>query len=105
MKTLIIALLVSPLCFAANPTCLGEAQIIAKVSTIADKDSYDCKVNVDVGSIVQYNMNQTCPLDRDEVLSSGVAVGLVNGHDCALSAGDTITGVIVKTPWGTLVLE
>lgn len=103
--TLLTILITTVSVFASTPACLGEAQIIAKVSSIADKDSYDCVVHIDAASIVQYNINQICPLDLGEVLAQGVSVGLANGHDCSYSAGDDISGVIVKKEWGTLVLE
>ena len=106
MKKFIIlaALFVSQITFAA-PVCSGEAQIIAKVGQIISRDMSECVVSIDPSSIVQYNVNQTCPLDLSEVMEKGVEVGLSNGHDCNYRAGDDISGVIVKTAWDTLVLE
>ncbi len=106
MKKLIIVavLFVSQISFAA-PVCLGEAQIIAKVGQINNRDMLECVVSIDTASIVQYNVNQLCPLDLSEVMEKGVEVGLINGHDCKYSPGDEISGVIVKTAWGALVLE
>lgn len=109
MKTVILiaATLVSfnSLALVSAGVCSGEAQIIAKVDQIIDGDMFNCVVSIDSNSIVQYNVNQTCPLDMNEVLKKGVALGLINGHDCPLSSGDDISGVIVKTAWDTLVLE
>jgi hypothetical protein len=85
--------------------CLGEAQIIAKVASIKSKSLTSCSVNIDANTIVQYNVNQTCPLDIQEVLYKGVEVGLNNGHDCALDSGDDISGVIFLNEAGTINLE
>ncbi len=106
MKTLFIlaiSLMVST--GYAAPVCEGEAQIIAKVGPIKSKTMLSCVVEIDASSIQLYNMSGVCPLDIDEVLATGVSVGLKDGHDCALSEGDVISGVIVKKPWGILVLE
>ena len=106
MKQLIIitTLLVSQISFAA-PVCSGEAQIIAKVGQIINRDMSECVISIDTNTIVQYNVNQLCPLDLSEVMEKGVEVGLSNGHDCNYNPGDDISGVIVKTAWDTLVLE
>lgn len=86
--------------------CLGEAQIIAKVDRIIERhDMISCKVAIDPNSIIQYNVNMTCPLDLSEVLAEGVEVGMPYGHDCAYNEGDTLSGVIVKRSWGSLDLE
>lgn len=85
--------------------CLGEAQIIAKVADIKSKSVTSCSVNIDVNSIQQYNSSQICALDIDDVLSKGVEVGLVNGQDCALNSGDSISGVLVLNSTGTITLD
>lgn len=90
---------------SAAPVCSGEAQIIAKVNQIISRDMSECVVSIDTNSIVQYNVNQLCPLDLSEVMEKGVEVGLSNGHDCNYNPGEDLSGVIVKTAWDTLVLE
>lgn len=86
--------------------CLGEAQIIAKVSSIIERnDMISCKVAIDPTSIIQYNVNMNCPLDLSEVLAEGIEVGMIYGHDCAYDEGDILSGVIVKKSWGSLDLE
>lgn len=109
MKTLIliVAILSSQFAFAFNQQgCQQEAQIIAKVLE-RDTDSLTyCVAKIDPASIIQYNENQLCPLDLAEVLDQGVEFGLSNGHDCeAPGAGSVITGVLVKTRSGAIVLE
>lgn len=88
----------------ASANCLGEAQIIAKVQGNS-KTMVSCLAYIDPTSVIQYNTNQVCPLDLDEVLINGIEVGLKDGHDCRLQAGDIITGVLVKTASGSIVLE
>lgn len=107
MKTILISvvILISQLAIADAPACTGEAQIIAKVDQIISRDMSECVVSIDAKSIVQYNVNRTCPLELSEVLEKGVEVGLSNGHDCNYNPGDDISGVIVRTAWDTLVLE
>ncbi len=85
--------------------CLGEAQIIAQVSAVKSKSHSHCTVEINAESIKQFNMNMTCPLDLSEVLMAGVDVGLKNGHDCALDAGDEISGVLVLNKAGKIILE
>lgn len=101
---LVIAALFSLLSTSAIAACLGEAQIIAKVQTNA-KSLSRCVAIIDATTIVQYNENTVCPLDISEVLEKGVEVGLQNGHDCRIEAGDFISGVLVKTQAGSIVLE
>ena len=105
--TLTVILLISQISFAQfeQEACQPEAQIIAHVTSYEKWDLYDCVVRISPKHITQYNINQTCPLDIDEVLANGISVGLVNGHDCALNVGDVISGVLVKKPTGTIVLE
>ena len=103
MKFLVVAL-ISVMAQASMANCLGEAQIIAKVSENT-KTLFSCVAHVDASSIVQYNESGVCPLDLGEVLQSGVEVGMKDGHDCRLQAGDVITGVLVKNQAGVIVLE
>lgn len=89
---------------AASANCLGEAQIISKVTAI-DKSLISCKAQVTAQSVSFYQENQLCPLDLAEVVSQGVEVGLENGHDCKLNVGDTLTGILVLQPHGVIFLE
>lgn len=103
MKLLVVAF-ITVLTQVSMANCLGEAQIIAKVQS-TQKSLSSCVVSIDSSSIVQYNESGVCPLDLSEVLQSGVEVGMSNGHDCRLEAGDVITGVLVKNQAGVIVLE
>lgn len=106
MKSLIIILsLITAQISLANNSCLGEAQIIAKVSKIKKHTIMECVVEIEPASITHYNMNQLCPLDIDEVLATGINVGIKDGHDCTHNAGDTLTGILVKTPWEKIILN
>lgn len=89
----------------ASASCIGEAQFIAKVGQISKKTMYDCVVKLDETSVTHYRESIVCPLDLSEVLETGISVGLINGHDCAYSTGDQISGVVVKKDDGTLILD
>lgn len=102
LTLVILSLLTAQFSFA---NCLGEAQIIAQVSGVKSKSLGHCTVDINVETIRQYNVNMTCPLDLSEVLVAGVDVGLKNGHDCALEAGDEISGVLVLNKAGKIILE
>jgi hypothetical protein len=103
MKLLVVAL-ISVVAQTSMANCLGEAQIIAKVQG-NKKSLSSCVAMIDSSSIVQYNESMVCPLDLGEVLEQGVEVGMKDGHDCRLEAGDVITGVLVKNQAGKIVLE
>ena len=108
MKTLIliVTVLATQFAMAQNQSCQQEAQIIAKVSGRSTDSLTYCSVKIDPASIVQYNVNQLCPLDLSEVLEQGIEVGLTNGHDCDSPApGTDISGVLVKTRSGAIILE
>lgn len=103
MKFLVVALIA----VAAQTTmaaCLGEAQIIAQVEAVTSQSKSSCVVTVSPYSIEQYNESGMCPLSLDEVLDQGVEISAVNGQ-CGLQAGDVLTGVLVKTTSGTIILE
>lgn len=108
MKTLILiaTVLAAQFAMAQNqPACQQEAQIIAKISG-RDTDSLTyCVAKIDPASIVQYNVNQLCPLDLAEVLEQGIEFGLNHGHDCEVPVGSDISGVLVKTRSGAIILE
>lgn len=89
----------------AQATCLGEAQIIAKVSDIK-LTMLNCTVKIDPASVSFFNDSMVCPLDIDAVLAEGVEVGIKDGHDCALNRGDTLSGIIVRSAaTGKIYLE
>ncbi|MEQ1722451.1 MAG: hypothetical protein ABL930_04695 [Pseudobdellovibrio sp.] len=105
MKTLLILLTLTA-AITSQANCLGEAQIIAKVKSIKSRDMMmGCTVMVSPATVSFYNESRVCPLDLSEVLTEGIEVGLVNGHDCAYNVGDDISGVVAKKAWGVLVLE
>jgi hypothetical protein len=108
MKTLIlvVTVLTAQFAMAQKPACQQEAQIIAKVAGRSTDSLTHCSIKIDPASIVQYNVNQLCPLDLSEVLEQGIEVGLTNGHDCDTPApGSDISGVLVKTLSGAIILE
>lgn len=103
MKALIMAL-ITVATQASMANCLGEAQIIAKVQSVS-KTWTSCVAHVSTESIKQYNESMVCPLDLSEVLAKGVEVGFIDGHDCRLQPNDAISGVLVKTETGRIILE
>lgn len=104
MKIAIITLIAlsAQFCSAA---CIGEAQIIAKVESVSYKSDETCVVMIASSSIEQYNESMVCPLDLNEVLQRGVEVTSQNGHMCSYSAGQAISGVLVKDASGSITLE
>lgn len=98
----IFSLLSLSLAVNASSTCLGEAQIIAKVESVQRNSATSCRVFVK--EISFYNENITCPLDLSEVSDSGIEIGMKNGHDCEYDS-DTISGVLVKNKAGVIYLE
>ncbi len=103
MKLLVVAL-ISVVAQASMANCLGEAQIIAKVRENT-KSLSSCVAHIDTSSIIQYNESGVCPLDLSEVIEKGVEVGMINGHDCRVQAGEPISGVLVKTQSGAIILD
>lgn len=89
---------------SAFANCLGEAQIISKVTAIK-KTMLTCQVQVTAESVSFYQMSQLCPLPLEEVITNGVEVGLENGHECRVNLGDTLTGILVLKPTGTIEIE
>lgn len=98
----LVAALIAVVAQTSMANCLGEAQIIAKVESVT-KTLSSCVAHV--SSIEQYNSSMVCALDIEEVVSQGVEVGLMNGHDCRLEPGSVLTGVLVKNAAGKIVLE
>ena len=102
MKSLLIIATILSASLFSNASCIGEAQIIAKVNKkVTDSMTY-CRVTV--SNVSFYKENMTCPLDLSEVMSYGIEIGLKNGHDCELDS-DTITGVLVQNSAGDIYLE
>jgi hypothetical protein len=84
--------------------CIGEAQFIAKVEGL-QKLGKTCFVVINPASVKYYAENITCPLYLDEVVQSGVAIGMKDEETCNYNVGAEISGVIVKSQDGTLSLE
>lgn len=105
MKTILALslLVIGSLSYAKSSECQQEAQIIAQVKAVESKSLYGCTVSVT--DIKLYNESQVCALFLDDVLASGVEVGLKNGHDCRLEAGDMLTGILFKNADGVIILE
>lgn len=89
----------------SSAACLGEAQFIAKVESVSYKADETCVVMIASSSIERYNESMVCPLDLSEVLNAGVEVTSQNGHMCSYSAGQDISGVLVKDASGRITLE
>jgi len=89
----------------ASADCLGEAQIIAEVTGRSTDSLTTCTAKIDASSVQVYNQNGQCPMDLSEVISQGIEMGLTNGHDCDISVGDQINGIIYKRIDGKIVLE
>lgn len=98
----IFSLLALSLSANAQSACLGEAQIIAKVDSLNTNSMTFCRVMVK--EISFYNESAICPLNVADVLEQGIEIGLKNGHDCEYDS-DTISGVVVRTKAGHLILE
>jgi hypothetical protein len=104
IRQLFVFSLVCALGAPAFANCFGEAQIIAKVG-FSEKTHSSCRVFPDESSIKIYNESGACPLDLGLVIQAGVEVGFSDGHDCRLTSGDVLTGVLVLQPSGTITLE
>lgn len=104
MKTIaiILSLLSLNLSAHAQSSCIGEAQIIAKVSSLQKNGLTSCRALVK--DVTFYSASQVCPLDLSDVLTNGIEIGLKNGHDCEVSS-EIITGVLVQSNDGTIRLD
>lgn len=104
MKAFAVIFSLLSLTLAANAqlSCLGEAQIIAKVESVKTDSLTYCRVMVKQVSF--YNESIVCPLDLSEVMDQGIEIGLKNGHDCDVDS-NTISGVLVKTKRGDIIIE
>lgn len=89
---------------ASANACLGEAQIIAPVTTYQET-MMSCKAFINLSKVIHFKVNSTCPLDLADIASQGVEVGLKNGHDCAIEVGENLNGVVVRNAAGVLILE
>lgn len=99
--TIIFSLLTLSLAANAQSTCLGEAQIIAKVASVQTGSS-SCRVAVQ--DVSYYNESIICPLDLSEVMDQGIEVDLNDDQGCNVDS-ETISGVLVKTRDGKIVIE
>lgn len=102
MKSLvIIATILSAGVFAQaqqQQECQQEGQIIAKVLGTEKKSMTECRLYVD---IIDYRESIVCPLDRSEVISEGIEIGMKNGHDCETDAKE-VSGYLVKNKAGVI---
>ena len=89
----------------ASANCLGEAQIIAKITERSTDNLTHCTAKIDASSVRVYNQNGMCPMDLSEVISQGIDMPLTNGHDCEITVGDEINGIVYKRVDGRIVLE
>ena len=105
LKSVLLAITILSLNAQAQASCLGEAQIIAKIASIQSDSLSTCKAYIDLTAVRIYNESMVCPLDLSEVHSKGVEVGFVDGHDCRLQSGDELNGTLVKINDELIVLE
>lgn len=93
--SIVLSLLLTP----AAQACLGEAQIIAKVSQV-HMVGPSCHVVIEAHQISHFSENMMCPLMVTDILNQGVFV-----THCRLNAGDSISGVVAKEANGNLTLN
>lgn len=99
---IILSILSATVIANAQSSCIGEAQIIAKVARLKGDTLTSCRAYVK--DVTFYAASQVCPLDLSEVLANGIEIGLKDGHDCTTSS-DTISGVLVQNQAGVISLE
>lgn len=80
--------------------CLGEAQMSATADRVQMTSAGQCHVTFHESTITHFAGNMMCPLDLMDVLDEGVEV-----KNCKLKPGSPVSGVIVRTQSGLLVLE
>jgi len=88
-----------------STACLGEAQIIAKISRIGFTSPTTCYIKLDIEDIKHYASNALCPLDLSEVVQSEISVPTIDQGQCSAVEDDMISGVVVKEKSGRLILE
>ena len=101
MKTALISfvLLFSATAMADEEVpCSGnkEAQIIAEITEKQTDSLFYCIAKISTESIKFYNENQLCPLDLADIVHDGIHFPLQSGHDCEISTGQVISGVLVS---------
>ncbi len=74
-----------------------EAQIIAEIVSVKTDSMTYCKAMLSRESISHFREHILCPLDLAEIIENGIDFSLVNGHDCELTKGDTVSGVLVQS--------
>ena len=90
--------------FSINACSSYEAQVIAKVDRVETDSMTYCKAYFSTESFEMYNSHILCPLDQQEVLAEGVNLPLQNGHDCKVSKGDVISGILY-TKFGKIFVD
>lgn len=103
MKNFLISLMILVTVNSAS-ACIGEAQIIAKITKI-EKTMSSCRVFVNPLKVQFYAENQICPLDLSEIATHGVEVGLKDGHDCGLDTENDLNGIVFVNGYGKIELE
>ncbi len=72
----------------------GEAQIIAKITSVQTDSMHYCVAYISEESISHYSSNIFSLLDKQEVIQKGIDFPLVNGHDCEITKGETLSGYL-----------
>ncbi len=110
MTRYLIAFLIAYTAITANAhTCLGEAQIIATVTTSGPINNgaapaTKCRLSIHSYGIKFYSENGLCPLSIVDVLAKGIVVQ-ANADSCSIEAGQELSGVIILKDDGSIVLE
>ncbi len=82
--------------FASNECTTTEGQVIATVTRVETDSMIFCKAYISIKSISHYSAHMICPLSIDSVVEEGIIFPLVNGHDCEVYVGDSISGYLLS---------
>ena len=101
MKTALISLILvlAGSSFAAEKEfCKGnlEAQIIAEITEVKTDSLTYCVAKISPESVSFFSENWLCPLSLEVIVEKGISYPLMNGHDCEISMGEKITGVLIQ---------
>ncbi|MFN3695867.1 MAG: hypothetical protein ACK4VO_00390 [Pseudobdellovibrio sp.] len=105
MKKNIVVTILAILGYQQSFACLGEAQIIARVSSVVFTSATSCHIILNHEDIKHFSASGVCPLDISEVAQSEITVPAIDQGQCSAIPGDMISGVVVKDKNGRLTLE
>jgi hypothetical protein len=86
VKLLLAAIVISSSLYSLNAhTCEKyEAQIVATVEKVETDSLTFCKAIVSYESITFFAEHTFCPLDKQDIVETGISFPLQNGHDCEI---------------------